>query len=309
MEYTKEYLENLLAELMTEVAATREDNKTVPVSGIRGVIGLEDREIDFVFYPARRENAPLILGFHGGGFLFGGSALNDAMWSRSAEVLDANIVSVGYRKSPEYKYPEALEDAHEAALYFSARDEFRGCGYDPAKLMVMGCSAGANLAAALCIHENRVGNSPIVRQILLYPWLDCATDDQIKGGGADPGPMTYIFRALHADEKDWENPLVSPVFAEAEDLAGLPEAIMNYAGEDILMPEGKKYAEMLRSAGVKVSEMTSDGMPHIYFEHGFDPVEKLNVSMVSEEHQEMIRSGRMNEASEETLRFIKMNME
>ena len=90
--YNKDEKERFLA----MARAMRDLNTRIPVSGTRYVVPAEGREIGIVYYSAPSEHAPLILGFHGGGFLFGGNALNDAMWSAVAKRLNMNVASVGY---------------------------------------------------------------------------------------------------------------------------------------------------------------------------------------------------------------------
>ena len=107
MGYPREVIEQVKEAVCKEAAEMRRINKIVPV----------------VFYPSEKEHAPLILGFHGGGFLFGGCAMNDAMWSETGAQLGAAVASVEYRKSPDYQWREALADAYDAAVYFQNNGE------------------------------------------------------------------------------------------------------------------------------------------------------------------------------------------
>lgn len=89
MGYPREVIEQVKEAVCKEAAEMRRINKIVPVTGKRLQITQPDRQIDVVFYPSEKEDAPLILGFHGGGFLFGGCAMNDAMWSETGAQLGA----------------------------------------------------------------------------------------------------------------------------------------------------------------------------------------------------------------------------
>ena len=123
MGYPREVIEQVKEAVCKEAAEMRRINKIVPVTGKRLQITQPDRQIDVVFYPSEKEHAPLILGFHGGGFLFGGCAMNDAMWSETGAQLGAAVASAEYRKSPDYQWREALADAYDAAVYFQNKAE------------------------------------------------------------------------------------------------------------------------------------------------------------------------------------------
>lgn len=303
MAYPREVLERVKKEVCREAQEMRRFNKIVPVSGKRMQVPAKGREIDVVFYAAERNNAPLILGFHGGGFLFGGCALNDAMWKETAETLGVNIASVEYRKSPDYQYMAAIEDAYDAAVYFTEHAETYHI--DQTRISVMGCSAGANLAASLCIYAKQQKGPAFETQILLYPFLDSASDPDGKGEGSIQGPIMYVFNELHCDPKDARLPLVSPVYAATEELQGLPHAVICYADHDCLKAEGRAYAQKLRTAGVLVDDMVAVGMPHGFYESGFGNLTEGEQEFLGEDVKRMIREGLVAKASRECLQFIK----
>ena len=113
----EEGYQQLKHQVIEEAKEMRRINRVIPVTGKRYDLDVGDRKINVVFYPASRKNAPLLLGFHGGGFLFGGNAMDDVMWSAIRDRLDMNVASVEYRKSPDYQYQAALDDAYDAAVY------------------------------------------------------------------------------------------------------------------------------------------------------------------------------------------------
>jgi len=305
MAYPKEVIEQIKTKILEETAAMRRYNETIEVSGTRGTIKSEDREIPYVWYGAPAEEAPLILGFHGGGYLFGGAAMNDPVWKRTAEKLGCHVASIDYRMSPDYQYREAVDDAYDAAKYFlSHADEFHIKGN---KLTTMGMSAGGNLAAAVCIYAAQKGEDIFERQIPLYPMLDAYTDPDSKGNGSLGGPVMYIFNELHSPESELKNPLVSPVFAEDELLAKLPHAIVSVAENDNLRKEGELYVERLNKNGVRADCILADGMPHGYFESGFGEPSEFDVNFLGEQILALIKDGTMNRKSEETLDFILEN--
>lgn len=297
------YSEEMKQGILKVIAGMRENNRCVPVSGKRFDIPVGDRAINIVFFEAKKKNAPLILGFHGGGYAFGGNAMNDAMWSAVSKELEMHVASVEYRKSPDYRYQAALDDAFDTLVYF--REHAQEYGVDADNFLVMGCSAGANLAVTLCIYARQKIDSPIVRQILLYPWLDLYTDPDSKGEGGPDGAIMHLFNDMHCTHEEAKLSVVSPVFAETEELQGLPEAIFCMADNDALREEGYRYAEMLREAGVKVSVTKADGMPHGFFESGFGEISDDEIDFFGEEVQKMVRNGVIAETSERTLQYIK----
>lgn len=301
------YPEAMVLGIRAEIAGMRQFNAIAPVSGTRFDIPAGDRLINVVYYPAPQPGAPLILGFHGGGYAFGGNAMDDAMWSTMSKELGMNIASIGYRKTPEYPFPAALEDAYEALLYFQAHGAEHGC--DPVKILTMGCSAGANLAAVLCLYAKRMGNAGICRQILMYPFLDTATDPDAKGPGSLAGPIMYLFNDWFCpDESQRTEPLVSPVFASKEDLTGLPTAIFCMADVDNLKAEGYRYAELLKDAGVPVSAAMMPDMPHGFFEYGFGEVNPENMGFLDQPTQQLILSGAAAGAAQQALAYVKEHL-
>lgn len=304
--YPREVLDAVKAQILQETNTMRRANLIVPVSGERIDLPMADRKINIIYYRCGKAKAPLIMGYHGGGFLFGGNALNDAMWKRISTVLEADVVSVEYRKSPEYNYRAALEDASDAGHYlYEHAAEF---GFDPEQMFVFGCSAGACLAATLCIYEQQHGKLPIKQQILMYPFLDSATDPDSKGEGSLSGPIMYVFNEMHCTPKEATDPEVSPVFATSGDLKDLPGAIMCLAEHDCLKAEGYRYAQMLRDAGHPCAVQEYAKMPHGFFESGFGKITEEEMSFLGEEVKAMIRSGEIARVSEEALGFVREHL-
>ncbi|MBQ9030364.1 MAG: alpha/beta hydrolase fold domain-containing protein [Parasporobacterium sp.] len=297
-------INKLLPEILENAAATRKANQIVPVSGTRYTLPLEGRDIDIVYYPAASVKAPLIVGLHGGGFLFGGCALDDDLWVQVTGCLDVNVASVDYRMSPEVKDYDALYDSYDSLLYLKAHaDEF---GFDPQHISVMGSSAGGNLAAAVCLLANREGTIQLDNQILMYPFLDGATDPDLKGEGSFSGILPHIMNYLHFSEDKAKDPLLSPVFAGADLMKGLPNAVVSYCEEDNLRPEAIVYCSNLRAAGVPVSEFFAELMPHGYIESGFKTeFTEMDLQMLGDHAKELVEGGLLRKRSEETLAFVK----
>ncbi len=294
--------QQLKRQIIEEAKEMRRINRVIPVTGKRYDLDVGDRKINVVYYPASHKNAPLLIGFHGGGFLFGGNAMDDVMWSTLQDRLDLNVASVEYRKSPDHQYQAALDDAYDAAIYLHHHaDEF---GFDRERMSVMGCSAGACLATTLCIYAKQKGGVTFEHQVLLYPFLDAATDPDEKGNGSLTGPMLHIFNELHCSPTEARYAVVSPVYANEEEIADLPHTIFVMADADALKREGFQYASMLEKAGVKTDVMLSHGMPHGFFEWGFGEKKEEEMAFLSEEEKEMIRNGEIARAAREALEFV-----
>ena len=285
-------------------------NKMVPVSGTRHKLPLDGREVEIVLYPALNDDGsvmegkqPLIVGFHGGGFVFGGCALDDDMWVAATKTLHVNAASVGYRMSPDHKWRDTFLDAYEATLYLAEHaDEF---GVDGEHISVMGQSAGGNLAAAVSLYANLKQSVKLDNVVLVYPFLDVYTDPDSKGRGSLEGPMTYAMNELHCEYEETLNPLVSPVFAEEWMVKGLPNTIFDYSENDNLRHEGMKYAAKLKAAGVPVHENLSAGMPHGFFESGFKTPTEFEINnLLGEMGAEIVADGSLAKRSQECLDFI-----
>ncbi len=294
-------IESIKQDVLSQIGGMRAANKMIPVSGTRHVLPLEGRDIDMVYYPAARQHAPLLIGFHGGGFLFGGCALDDTMWDAMRKSLDVNIASIDYRKTPDYMYPCALEDAYDATIYL--RDHADEFGFDKEHISVFGNSAGATLAATVCIYAKEKGESLYDYQILNYPAVDWATNYAEKGPGSLDGPINAVFNELYIKPEDAKKITASPIFATKEELTGLPTAIIRTSENDSLRAEGEQYAKMLQEAGVSVYLSNAEGMPHGYYEYGFG--DGAPADYLGEETKKLILDGTLHKGAAEALEFIK----
>lgn len=303
----KEYLkliEVAKEEMIKKSHAMSVANKIVKVSGKRYTLPLDGRDIDIVYYPAQSENAPLIIGCHGGGFVFGGCALDDAMWVATANYLDCNVASIGYRMSPDYKWEACLYDCFDASVYL--KNNYAEFGFDPEHISIMGQSAGGNLAATVSLLAKEKGGIKFDNQILVYPFLDSYTEPMEKSGRFTA--MDYVMNILHREENEAKNPLISPVFATEDMLKGLPNAIFAVSEYDFLRNEGEVYEKMLKSVGVNTSIMVAEKMPHAYFEFGFKGSFKPeDYEFLGENGKVIVESGLLRETSYKTLEFIKEN--
>lgn len=257
------------------VAQARRDYRTLAaaVSGWRPMASVHDarahtadRTIPVRIYRpyARTTPAPLLVWFHGGGFTVGDLFTADGMCRRLAYAAGAVVVSVHYRLAPEHPLPAAHHDAVAAARWAMAH--CAELGADPARVALGGDSAGACLAT----HTARVLRDEESRQAALQLLMYPATDLSLSHADWDPA-LAHVLEheTLHwfahrsmpgMSPEERRNPDISPMFAE--DLSGLPPAMLITAGVDPVRADGIAYAERLREAGVPVTHADYPGQIH-----------------------------------------------
>jgi acetyl esterase len=205
---------------------------------------------------------PLILNFHGGGFVFGDLRLTDWMCSSVAVTVGAVVVSVDYRLAPLHPFPAAVDDCYAALVWAAGRAAELGAA-SPPRIGVMGESAGGNLSAVMCLLARDRDGPLIGHQALLYPPTDLTRVSQPAGRSLIiSGPEMHAFRRMYLGDADPADPRISPL--RAADLAGLPPALIQVAEHDPLREDGVRYAAALRAAGVPVRFTEYVGMPHGY---------------------------------------------
>lgn len=209
--------------------------------------------------------SPLLVFFHGGGWVYGDLESHDAVCRFLAERAGVRVIAVDYRLAPEAPFPAAYDDCVSAyADILERADEWQ---IDRARVAVGGDSAGANLATLVAIEAARQGWS-CAFQLLVYPGTDMTGSAASRATFADGFYLTKQFmdlaRASYTpDEAQWTDPRVSPLFADLP--PGLAPAFVATAGFDPLRDEGEAYAEHLRSAGVEVEQVRYPGMIHGFF--------------------------------------------
>jgi acetyl esterase len=208
---------------------------------------------------------PVVVWFHGGGFVIGDLDACQTVCQRLAARVPAVVVAVGYRLAPEHRFPAALDDAVAATAWVA--DHAAELGGDPARLAVAGDSAGGNLATGVARRARDAGGPTIAFELLVYPVTDCTSSlpsHREFGSGylLDTETLDWFYDHYlgGADPRD---PDASPLFAA--DLSGLPPALVVTAGCDPLRDEGEAYAGRLREAGVPVTATRYDGMFHGFY--------------------------------------------
>lgn len=209
---------------------------------------------------------PMVLFFHGGGFVTGDLDSHDASARALARRTGAIVVSVTYRLAPEHKFPAAHEDAWAAWRWLT--EQARELGGDPRRLAVAGEDAGANLAANVALRaRDETGPQP-VHQLLIHPMagndLETASYGQtLRARPIGQPAMRWRFRHLLADKADGQDRRLDLV--ARDDLAGVAPATLVLAAIDPLRSEGEALAEAFEAADVAINCWTYDGVTQGFF--------------------------------------------
>jgi acetyl esterase/lipase len=214
--------------------------------------------------PTEGAGRPCIYWIHGGGYLFGSGLTVDARINRWVEELDCVAVSIEYRLAPEDPYPAPLDDCN-AGLVWAARnaDEL---GIDPAKIALVGASAGGGLAAGLAIRARDRGEVAPCFQLLIYPMIDdrnTTPSSHIDGalvwsrGANELGWSAYLGARYGTDDVPGE-----AAASRVDDVAGLPPAWIGVGSLDVFRDEDMTYASRLLAAGITTEVHVYPGAPH-----------------------------------------------
>jgi acetyl esterase len=254
----------------------------LPVEAVRGVEDLTipagERSIPARVY--RPESVasddtrpPVIVYYHGGGFVTGSVEIFDALARSLSNATSSIVVSVDYRLAPVHPYPAAVEDAY-AAFEWVAENAAK-LEADPEELFVGGDSAGGNLAAVVSLRATDAGGPAIAGQLLYYPGTDYCGDEYDSGRnfadgyGLSRGGSGAFRRAYAGRVKDKRDPYLSPLHAKSH--AGLPPAFVVTAGFDPLTDSAEAYVARLRDAGVPVTHVHYPEMVHGFMSIRFFP--------------------------------------
>ena len=219
-----------------------------------------------LYEPAASTGAVIVF-FHGGGFVNGSIETHDYICRAVTNAVPAIVVSVGYRRAPETRFPGAAEDCY-AALHWVSTHPSDLPRFD--RLLVCGDSAGGNLAAATALMARDRDGPALAGQALLYPVLDGANFDRPSYRDNAVGylltrdAMRWLWTKYLPDAAEAHHPYASPVHADRLD--GLPPALIVTAEYDPLRDEGEAYAAQLAAAGIPVTTCRFPGMIHGFME-------------------------------------------
>jgi acetyl esterase len=246
---------------LTESPEQTADVKEIAIPGVAGEIPVR------IYTPHGFAPFPALVYFHGGGFVIGSLDTHDSICRALANGVECIVVSVDYRLAPENEFPAAVEDAFAAVQWVAGNAT--SIQVDSSRIAVGGDSAGGNLATVVTLLARKKGGLDIKYQLLVCPstnYSSFETDsyrDYAQGFLLSKKTMEW-FRDLYLpQERDRRNPHASPLLAE--DLSGLPPALIITAEFDILRDEGEAYASRLRKAGVAVRYSCYPGMIHLFW--------------------------------------------
>ena len=223
-----------------------------------------ESEIPALLYrPSAESGLPLLVYFHGGGYVIGSLASHDCVCRTICEDAQCLVISVDYRLAPEHKYPAAINDAWAATQWVAANAKF--VGGDENRIAIGGDSAGGNLAAVVCLRAKAANAPRLLFQLLIYPGteMNCTFPSHKefgKGYRLTNDLIDWFYTHYFSPQDDLSHWKASPL--NANDLSDLPPALVLSAGFDPLQDENTAYVEKLTKAGVVVKHSHYETMMH-----------------------------------------------
>lgn len=257
------------AEVRARLKASRRPAKPVEVGNVenRMIPGPAGEIPVRIYHPlgAGDTGLPVVIYFHGGGFVLCDLDSHDSCCRRLSNGIGAVVVSVDYRLAPEHPFPAAVDDAWAATAWVATHvDELGG---DPVRLVLAGDSAGGNLAAVMAMTARDHGGPTIAFQVLIYPVVDqrrtsSLSSPHTKSGVLTAAHMQWFTEQYLGTDGNRAGVQASPIVG---DLSGLPNAHVLTGGLDPLCEEGEEYARRLAAGGAKVSIRRYDRGFHGFF--------------------------------------------
>ncbi len=212
-----------------------------------------------IYTPNKLDDLPIILYIHGGAWVAGSLDTHDNLARYLCKEVEALVVSVGYLNAPEGKFPLPLEQCYDALLWIVKHaQEFHA---NPARLAVIGDSAGGEMAAALCLLARDRKGPSIDLQVLINPVVDNTWGGTLQPQGDEFDSERWIATQYVMDSKDTKNPYVSPIFAKT--LTNLPPALIILAEKDMFRKDAQKYADRLIASGIPTNVYVQSGIGHL----------------------------------------------
>lgn len=209
---------------------------------------------------------PVVMHFHGGGWVLGDKTTHDRLVREIANKAQAAVVFVDYERSPEARYPVALEQCYAATMW--AASQGASLNLDGSRLALVGDSVGGNMVAASALLLKQRGGPQIALQVMFYPVTDANPDTPSyrQFGGGDywlsRDAMRWFWDSYAPDVSVRNQPTVCPLRAAPEQLRGQPPALVITDENDVLRDEGEAYAHKLMAAGVRVTATRYLGTIH-----------------------------------------------
>ncbi len=252
----REVLNTVQKEPVKEIPVHIEDI-SIP-AGPKGTIGLR-------IVRSSNDVLPVIMFFHGGGWILGNEHTHDHLIRRIASSTQSAVVFVKYTPSPEAHYPVAVEEAYAATEYIAQHG--REFNLDTSRLVVVGDSVGGNMAIAVTLLAKERKGPSIMYQVLFYPVTDASFNTRsyeefAQGPWLTKAAMEWFWNAYEPSKAARSAYILSPLSASLEHLKGLPPALIISAENDVLRDEVEAYAHKLMQAGVQVRAMRCLGAIH-----------------------------------------------
>jgi acetyl esterase/lipase len=238
-----------------------------------------------VYLPTNGEEPfPVVVYFHGGGWVFGDLDTHDSVCREIANRSYCAVVSVAYRRSPEHKFPEPLEDCYGAVRWVSDPATAARLQIDPERIAVGGDSVGGTMAAITCVLARERGGPRISAQVLICPVTAYEPDtpsfrEFATGFGLEASFLPWMWSQYLRGPADAADPHAVPM--RNVDLSHLPPALVLTGECDLLRDEGEEYGERLRAAGVEAQITRYPRMPHGFLDYrglvdeGWDALDEI----------------------------------
>jgi acetyl esterase len=203
-----------------------------------------------------RNPLPAIILFHGGAWALGDATTHDRLARELAVGVRATVVIVEFSRTPESRFPVAIEEAYAATKHIA--ENCVAFGVDGSRVAIVGDGSGGNIAAAITLLCKQRGGPRLRFQVLFYPATDANFETASyltfeKGPWLTKQAMEYSWAAYVPDRADREAAIATPLNATADQLRGLPDALIITAESDVLRDEGEAYARKLHEANVRVT--------------------------------------------------------
>jgi acetyl esterase len=210
---------------------------------------------------------PAVLYMHGGGWVFGSARSHGRLAAELAVAAGAAVLFIEYALAPEARYPVQIEQCYAVARWVTEQGERHGL--DASRIAVAGDSAGGNMATVLCILAKQRGDVSFVHQSMYYPMTDALTDKDTEsyrlfkdGPYGDAKTMEWFWSSYLPGQDVRLESTVSPLRATAEEVTGLPPALVIVDENDVLRDQGEAYAAKLRDADVPTACVRFNGTLH-----------------------------------------------
>lgn len=211
------------------------------------------------------DRLPVIVYFHGAGWVMGDTGTHDRLVRELAVRANAALVFVDYERSPEVRYPYAIEQDYAVTKYVAEHGE--QLNIDPTRLAIAGDSVGGNMTAVVSLLAEERGGPEITTQVLFYPVTDAdfgngSYTEFANGPWLTKPAMEWFWNQYLPEGVDRTDPKITPIHASADQLSGQAPALVITAENDVLRDEGEDYARKLTEAGVDVTVTRYNGTIH-----------------------------------------------